>query len=106
MTPEETHVWSYLQTLNSCLPVDCVWYRQGCIGKYITDFYCPKVKLVLEVDGSSHYGKERYDRVRQLFIERAGYEVLRLTNVDTYNEEILIRFMEALEKKTLFRLTH
>jgi very-short-patch-repair endonuclease len=105
MTPEETHVWRYFQELNARLPDGVFWCRQICVGRYIVDFICPKAKLVLEIDGSSHIGKEHYDHVRQLFIERAGYEVLRLTNVDTYNEDILLRFMEALEKKTLHRLT-
>ena len=105
MTPEETHVWRYFQELNARLPDGVFWCRQICVGRYIVDFLCPKAKLCLEVDGSSHYGKERYDKTRQLFLERAGYEVLHLTNVDTYNEDILLKFMEALEKKTQHRLT-
>jgi very-short-patch-repair endonuclease len=31
--------------------------RQHPVGRYIADFYCPAVKLIVEVDGLSHdYG--------------------------------------------------
>jgi very-short-patch-repair endonuclease len=104
MTSEERHVWVYLQALNGRLPKNVVWFRQVCVGKYIIDFACPRLKLGLEVDGSSHNGKERYDRVRQHFLERVGYEVLHICNVDTYDDKVLASFMNAVENKTLFRL--
>ena len=34
------------------------FYRQKIIGRYIADFYCPKSKLVIEVDGGQHYSAE------------------------------------------------
>ncbi len=33
--------------------------RQKPIGDFIVDFFCSKLKLVLEVDGNSHNGKEK-----------------------------------------------
>jgi very-short-patch-repair endonuclease len=103
-TDEELHVWRYLQDINRVLPEGVVWFRQCCVGRYIVDFLCPKAKLGLEVDGSSHYNKAQYDRVRQHFLEHNGYEILHISNVDTYSEDILAGFMAAVEKKTLFRL--
>ena len=33
------------------------FYRQKIIGKYIVDFYCPKVNLVMALDGGQHYSE-------------------------------------------------
>ena len=42
------------------------FYRQKIIGNYIVDFYCPKGKLVIEVDGGQHY----YGKIKEKDIER------------------------------------
>jgi very-short-patch-repair endonuclease len=54
--------------------------RQKPIGKYIADFYCSKLKLVIEIDGISHIGKEEKDRVRQEYLESLGLQVIRFTD--------------------------
>jgi len=36
--------------------------RQQGIGKYVVDFYCPKLKLVIEIDGLSHYDESVYEK--------------------------------------------
>lgn len=72
--------------------------RQYSIGRYIVDFYCPRLKLVIEVDGDTHSTKEeiKYDCQRQQYIESLNIKVLRFTNIDIYEsidwvlEEILI----------------
>ena len=51
MTAAENELWSRLR-LKQVLGVQ--FYRQKPIGDYIVDFYAPKAKLVLEVDGSQH----------------------------------------------------
>ena len=51
--------------------------RQKPIGNYIADFYCSKLKLVIEIDGESHYGNEKKDKTRQAFLESLGLTVLR-----------------------------
>jgi very-short-patch-repair endonuclease len=45
------------------------FHRQKPILDYVVDFYCPKLKLVIEIDGDSHEGKENSDRIRQEKIE-------------------------------------
>ena len=32
-----------------------LFYRQKPLLKFIVDFYCPKAKLVIELDGSQHF---------------------------------------------------
>jgi very-short-patch-repair endonuclease len=63
---------------------DLLFYRQKPLGGYIVDFYCPKAKLVVEVDGGQHLTKEamEYDKVRSEFLNSLGLTVLRFTNVD------------------------
>jgi very-short-patch-repair endonuclease len=56
--------------------------RQKPIGEYIVDFYCSKLKLVIEVDGESHNGKFSYDMRRQRFLESLGLTVLRFNDAE------------------------
>ena len=53
--------------------------RQKIIGNYIVDFYCKALGLVVEIDGSSHYGKEVYDNIREDWLIRQGCKVIRFT---------------------------
>ena len=52
--------------------------RQVPIDRYIVDFYCHKLKLVIEVDGSSHYENEKYDMTRDKRLKEFGVYVLRI----------------------------
>jgi very-short-patch-repair endonuclease len=56
--------------------------RQYSVGPYIIDFYCPEVKLAVELDGSVHFVDDRpeYDANRSGFIERFGIRIVRITN--------------------------
>lgn len=60
--------------------------RQYSIDQYILDFYCPRLKLAIEIDGDSHFmsGAEDYDKVRQEHIETFDIQFLRFTNEDVY----------------------
>ena len=57
--------------------------RQYGIGSYIVDFCCTESKLIIEVDGDSHFKDQKSindDKTRQLFIESFGFKFLRFTN--------------------------
>ena len=58
------------------------FFRQYGIGHYIADFYCPKTKPVIEVDGPQHYSNdgEGYDKERQRFFEALDITTLRFSN--------------------------
>jgi very-short-patch-repair endonuclease len=58
------------------------FHRQKPIDEYIVDFYCPKLKLVIEIDGDSHDGKEETDLIRQKKLESKGLTVLRFWDND------------------------
>ena len=64
------------------------FYRQKPIGDYIVDFYCPKAKLIIEVDGSHHFSDEviENDRIRDEVISSLGLTILRFTNVEVMTD--------------------
>lgn len=53
--------------------------RQFIIGNYIVDFICRKLKLIIEIDGSSLVIKNSEDKVRQDYLENQGFTVLRFS---------------------------
>jgi very-short-patch-repair endonuclease len=60
--------------------------RQHPIGPYIADFTCPAAKLVIEVDGATHSTLEElaYDARRTRYLEAQGWTVIRVNNIDIY----------------------
>ena len=58
--------------------------RQKIIGSYIVDFYCPKLKLIIEIDGEQHYLEENqnYEKRREDFLLNKGYKLIRFYNSD------------------------
>ena len=56
--------------------------RQHGIGHYIVDFYSTESKLVIEVDGDSHYTStaQQQDAQRDAYLQQLGLRVLRFTN--------------------------
>ena len=79
MTPAEAILWRELRGRR----FDGVKFRkQQPVGQYIVDFLCAQLKLVVELDSETHFGREIEDRVRQAEIESLGFRVLRYTNPD------------------------
>ena len=82
-TPAEAKLWAYLRTLRE----DGIHFRrQHAVGPYIADFCAPRVKLIIELDGSQHLGQEEYDAERTAFLEAKGFRVLRFWNSDVMNK--------------------
>lgn len=56
--------------------------RQFGVSDFILDFYCPELKLAIEIDGDSHAGEEaeKYDRKRECYLQQLGIRCLRFTN--------------------------
>ena len=81
MTDAEMRLWAKVRRKQI---KDCWFYRQKPVGEYIVDFYCPKAKLVIEVDGGQHFSDEtaEYDRIRDEFLSNLGLRVLRFSNND------------------------
>ncbi|SFG59665.1 endonuclease domain-containing protein [Methylobacterium gossipiicola] len=58
--------------------------RQHPVDRYVVDFACLKAKLVVEVDGATHGSPAalRHDAERTRVIEAAGFQVIRVNNID------------------------
>lgn len=72
--------------------------RQYSIDHFIIDFFCPELKLAIEIDGDSHFEREAIpkDRARQTALERLGIRFLRFTNLDiSTNLEGLLRQLKV-----------
>lgn len=79
MTPWERKLWyEFLKGYR----LD--FHRQKVVGKYIVDFYCARVKLAIELDGSQHYSSENMlnDMQRTDYLNSCGIKVLRFSNLD------------------------
>jgi very-short-patch-repair endonuclease len=61
------------------------FHKQKPIDEYVVDSYCPRLKLVLEIDGDSHEGKEESDKIRQEKLESKGLTILRYWDSDVKN---------------------
>ena len=74
------------------------FFRQYSIGPYILDFYCPTVKLAVELDGGQHnQGDNReYDAARSEFLKAQGIDVMRF-----WNNEVLLDIQSVLSKLAL-----
>jgi very-short-patch-repair endonuclease len=60
--------------------------RQVPIGPYFADFCCRERKLVIELDGPTHEGRETYDLQRTEHLENLGYKVIRFTNEQIFSD--------------------
>jgi very-short-patch-repair endonuclease len=73
--------------------------RQYGIGLYVVDYCCPEAKLVIEIDGDSHFldkGAIEKDKIRQYFIESLGFKVVRFNNKDiTENISGVLEFISS-----------
>jgi very-short-patch-repair endonuclease len=69
--------------------------RQKVIGNYIVDFYVKKLRLIIEIDGSSHIGKEDYDAERERFLVSLGLRMYRISVFDVMRN--MHRVIEDLE---------
>ncbi len=79
MTREEKHLWyDFLKKL----PMNVKSQKQ--FGNYIVDFYIPKAKMVIELDGRQHKLQENKeaDEIRDRYLNGMGISVLRYSNKD------------------------
>jgi very-short-patch-repair endonuclease len=70
--------------------------RQVRLGRYIVDFACHHLKLVIEIDGGQHALQIERDARRTRFLQSEGYRVLRFWNIDVLtNIEGVLELIES-----------
>ena len=80
--------------------------RQHPLGSYILDFYCPELKLAIEVDGRQHKTPDMidYDDKRSATLRRDGIHTLRIPNEDLIRdgrcvEEMIVVTVDRLKSR-------
>lgn len=79
-TPAESKIWNEVLRLRQF--ANYKFLRQKPLGRYIVDFYCSELRLVIEIDGDSHAETIEYDGERTKFLQSLGVSVVRYTNAD------------------------
>ena len=74
--------------------------RQKIIGNYIVDFYCASCRTAIEIDGSSHDGKEEYDAARDEYLKSLSLYVIHIKDMDVKRN--LDKVMEILYSNEVF----
>lgn len=75
-TPQEIILWAYLRRNK----LGIKFKRQYSVGSYVLDFYSPRNKLAIEIDGSQHLDNKSYDEERSKYLEVLGIRVIRFWN--------------------------
>ena len=59
--------------------------RQRPIDRFIVDFCCQELNLIIEIDGNSHFHKPDYDAYRQKRLEGLGFTIVRFSEGEVLN---------------------
>ncbi|MDZ4829162.1 MAG: DUF559 domain-containing protein [Phycisphaerae bacterium] len=95
LTPAETKLWSRLRDRRA---LGVAIRRQHPIGPYVVDFACCLVLLAIELDGSSHWTRERDDPAREAFLRGEGWEVVHIAEAEVTRDVdcVAARILEAI----------
>lgn len=90
-TPAEILLWNRLRDRRMC---GHKFRRQHSIGRYVLDFYSPKLRLGIELDGSQHLKDDQvdYDQARTDWLAAQNIKIIRY-----WNNEILNQMESVLE---------
>ncbi|HMR83616.1 MAG TPA: endonuclease domain-containing protein [Niabella sp.] len=85
MTKAEACLWKYILRARQLKGYS--FRRQRPVMKYIADFMCKELMLIIEVDGITHHSEEalKKDDIRQKALESAGFTVLRFDDSQILN---------------------
>ncbi|MDP2343175.1 MAG: endonuclease domain-containing protein [Deltaproteobacteria bacterium] len=72
--------------------------RQHPLKGFVVDFFCAQHRLVVEIDGAVHVGREGHDAARSEALVSAGFRVIRFTNDDVlhHSEDVRSRLESTL----------
>ncbi len=100
MTLPEVLLWQELRKR----PGNLRFRRQHPAGVYVLDFFCPKHRLAIEVDGEAHNrgGQPDHDAVRDAWLRSEGIKVVHIPAVDVLrNIEEVVRHIIAITRREL-----
>ena len=93
----EKYIW---KALLSRKQMGVGFKRQRPIDKFIVDFFSAEIKLILEIDGSSHLNKGTYDAYREQKLKRLGFVIIRFSEGEVINNienvhSVIARYIEV-----------
>ena len=89
-TDAETQLWHRLRNRQL---LGLKFRRQRPVGRYIADFACLEIGLVIELDGGQHLEQLAYDRKREQELQALGFRTLRF-----WDHEVLKETDAVMEK--------
>jgi len=104
-TPEEKLLW---QRLRNRKLGGLKFVRQHPLGRYVVDFYCSELKLVVEIEGSVHRKPDqlKYDETRFEELGLRGFRILRYSNSEiAQNLENVLESILRMKQLTEFAET-
>jgi very-short-patch-repair endonuclease len=100
-TDAERKLWSMLKGKQL---LGYKFRRQQGIEQYVVDFYCPRAKLAIEIDGATHCSPQQKaaDRQRTERIKSHGIAVLRFNNTDVFenSDGVMTAIIDSLKKNS------
>lgn len=97
LTPAEAILWKILKGRQIG---GAKFRRQHSVGPYVLDFYCPELKLAIELDGEIHGRREAEDERRTRYLRKVkGIEVLRFENRTVFEE--MERICREIEERAV-----
>jgi very-short-patch-repair endonuclease len=99
-TAAEQRLWQQLKGRR----LGAKFRRQYSVDAYVLDFYAPRARVAIEVDGDSHYTAAAiaYDRERTAHLNRFGIDVLRFTNLEIgkHLDQVLESIRDAVHRRS------
>lgn len=92
--------WSDLKEVLSKKQTGFIFLRQKPLHRFIADFYCSELGLVIEIDGDSHDKKKNTDKLRDKFLLCLGIRTIRFTNEEVLNN---INYVKSVLKVSLVK---
>lgn len=101
MTEAEKKLWSRISNKQ----LGFRFKPQHPISRFVADFYCHKARLIVELDGKIHLGKDEreYDVNREAVLKRFGIKVLRFTNEEVIKD--IEKVIEEIKRHLHFQKT-
>ncbi|MCD6579957.1 DUF559 domain-containing protein, partial [bacterium] len=98
-TPAEKKMWEFLQNKEF---KGLKFTRQKPLDKFIADFYCAELRLVIEIDGEYHDNQKEQDKTRsEILWDKYKIRVIRYTNTQILNnsKEVLDDLLEKIKHR-------
>jgi very-short-patch-repair endonuclease len=83
-TKGEIILWTEVLSKRKMLGLQFI--RQYAIDKYIADFACRKIRLIIEIDGYAHNDKYDEDLKRDERLKELGYKTIRFEEQEIYHD--------------------